>query len=176
MRVLLLAFGILLVALTVTSASATVLISNDNGGLMEDYARRFRQVRQSGEPVVIDGTCMSACTMVLGLIPRDRICATPQALLGFHAAWQVNDAGHRIASAAGTRELMSTYPAAVRAWITRQGGLKPGIMLLQGSALAAIVPPCDKVAPTVPASRMERVRGTRKASASDLRQASADFR
>ena len=42
-------------ALTITSACATVLISGDNGGLMEDYTARFQQVRQSGEPVVIDG-------------------------------------------------------------------------------------------------------------------------
>ena len=62
-------------ALTVTSASATVIISDDVGGKMRDYTTHFQQVRDSGEPVVIAGKCVSTCTMVLGLVPSDRICA-----------------------------------------------------------------------------------------------------
>ena len=31
--------------------------------------------------------CASACTIVLGAVPRDRICLTPNASLGFHAAY-----------------------------------------------------------------------------------------
>src|SRR2546430_12063950 len=41
--------------------------------------------------VVIAGTCVSACTMVLGLVPTDRICATSNAVLGFHAAWMFDN-------------------------------------------------------------------------------------
>ena len=33
-------------ALTLTSASATVIISDDIGGKMQDYTARFRQVRE----------------------------------------------------------------------------------------------------------------------------------
>src|SRR3954467_15194703 len=105
--------------LTVTSASATVIISDDVGGKMQDYTTHFRQVRDSGEPVVIAGTCISACTMVLGLVPSDRICATHNAVLGFHAAWMFDDSGKRVVSASGTQDLMQTYPAPVRAWIAR---------------------------------------------------------
>ena len=72
MRVCLIS-AVLLTALTATSASATTIISDDIGGKMRDYTTRFRQVRDSGEPVVISGTCVSACTMVLGLVPSDRI-------------------------------------------------------------------------------------------------------
>ena len=75
--------AVLLTALTATSASATIIISDDIGGKMRDYTTRFRQMRDSGEPVVISGTCVSACTMVLGFVPSDRICATPNAVLGF---------------------------------------------------------------------------------------------
>jgi len=59
---------VLLTALTATSACATIIISDDIGGKMRDY---IRQVRDSGEPVVIRGTCVSACAMVLGLVPSD---------------------------------------------------------------------------------------------------------
>src|SRR5260370_34117277 len=97
-------------ALTVTSASATEIISDDVGGKMKDYTTHFQQVRNSGEPVVISGTCVSACTMVLGLVPSDRICATPNAVLGFHTAWMFDSSGKRGVSASGTLGLMNSDP------------------------------------------------------------------
>jgi hypothetical protein len=130
-------------ALTVTSASATVIIGDDVGGKMRDYTTHFRQVRDSGEPVVIAGTCVSACTMVLGFVPSDRICATHNAVLGFHAAWMFDNSGKHFVSASGTQDLMNAYPAPVRAWIARHGGLTPKMMYLRGRDLAAIVPPCN---------------------------------
>ncbi len=161
---------------SMTSASATVLINGDNGGKMEDYTARFRRVRDAGEPVVIDGTCLSACTMVLGLVPRDRVCATPNAVLGFHAAWEFNDAGGRVASASGTRELLKTYPAAVRAWITRHGGLTPNMMFLRGRDLAAIVAPCGQASRAASNSPTRRVGSVRQAAGADPRRASFDAR
>src|SRR6266436_5003664 len=130
-------------ALTVTSASATVIISDDIGGKMRDYTTHFQQVRNSSEPVVISGTCISACTMVLGFVPSDRICATQNAVLGFHAAWMFDNSGKRVVSASGTQDLMNTYPTPVRAWIVRHGGLTPKMMYLRGRDLAAIVAPCN---------------------------------
>ena len=176
MRAQLFAAAVVSTALTITSASATVLISGDNGGLMEDYTARFQQVRQSGEPVVIDGACYSACTMVLGLVPRDQICATPNAVLGFHAAWQFDKSGGRVASALGTRDLMKTYPASVRAWIARHGGLTPNMKFVRGRDLAAIVAPCGETsrAASLPSSR--RVGSTQQARRVDARRASADAR
>lgn len=145
-------------ALTVTSASATVIISNDVGGKMRDYTTHFQQLGDSGEPVVITGTCVSACTMVLGFVPSDRICATPNAVLGFHAAWMLDDSGKRVVSASGTQDLMKTYPASVRAWIARHGGLTPRMMYLRGRDLAAIVAPCNS-SQVASASRTRRFGG-----------------
>ena len=173
MRVHLIAVAIVSAVLAATSASATVFISGDNGGKMEDYTARFRQVRDSGESIIIDGTCMSACTMVLGLVPRERICATHNAVLGFHAAWEFNKSGGRIASASGTLELMKTYPAPVRAWIARQGGLSPNMMFLQGRDLAAIVPLCDG---ETRSTQAKRTGSSRRALRGDTRHASFDAR
>ena len=163
-------------ALTVTSASATVVLNDDIGGKMEEYIARFQQVRNSGETVVIDGTCLSACTMVLGLVPRDRVCATPNAVLGFHAAWMYDKSGGRVASASGTRDLMKTYPASVRAWITRNGGLTPNMKYLRGRALAPVVRPCDSSSRTASVSREKRTVGSRQAFNRDGRRASFDAR
>ncbi len=108
--------GAVLAALVASSASATVRIVADSGGQIGPYLENLATLRNSGERVVIDGPCLSACTMVLGLVPRNQICATHNAVLGFHAAWMYDKSGSRVASASGTRELMKTYPAAVRAW------------------------------------------------------------
>lgn len=176
MRAQLIAVAVLSMALTITSASATVLIRGDNGGLMEDYIARFQQVRQSGEPVVIDGNCLSACTLVLGLVPRGQLCATPNAILGFHAAWQFDKSGTRVASPSGTRDLIKTYPASVRRWIARHGGLTPHMKFVRGRDLAAIVAPCGKDSRAASLSPVRRLASARNARRLDPRRASADAR
>ena len=145
-----------LTALTVTSSPATEIISDDIGGKMGDYATHFQQVRDAGEPVVIAGTCVSACTMVLGLVPSARICVTHNAVLGFHAAWMFDRSGKRVVSPSGTQYLMRTYPAPVRAWIARHGGLTAKMMYLRGRDLATIVQPCNS---RVASSRAKRFGG-----------------
>lgn len=164
--------AVMLTALSITSASATVLIHDDNGGRMTDYASRFLLVRQSGERVVIDGTCLSACTMVLGLVPRNRICVTSNAVLGFHAAWQPDGGGGRVTSPPATQALMETYPSPIRAWISRQGGLTPRMMFLQGRELTAIVAPCGSTLRQASAARTRRAGRVRQVLRSELRRAS----
>lgn len=176
MRTPLFAAVIIAAVLTATSASATVVLSGDSGGKMEDYAARFRQLRASGETVVIDGDCLSACTMVLGMVPRNRVCATENAVLGFHAAWMYDKSGTRVASPSGTRDLMKAYPASVRAWIARNGGLKPDMMYLRGRALAAIVPSCGSAARSASAASDKRLGAARQTHGQDTRRASLDAR
>src|SRR5579863_4470173 len=72
-------------------ASAEVRITNDPGGEVSSYVQKFQQIRASGERVVIDGPCLSACTLLTGIVPRDRVCITQRAMLGFHAASYYDD-------------------------------------------------------------------------------------
>ncbi len=124
-------------------ASATVRITSDPGGQIGSYLDHLQSLRSSGENVVIDGPCLSACTMVLGVIPRDRICVTPRARLGFHAAWRPDSADRPTTAEDGTALLMSVYPQPVRDWINRHGGLSPQLIYLSGNELAAMYPRCD---------------------------------
>lgn len=124
-------------------ASSVVIISSDKGGQIGPYYARYKQIRRTGERVVIDGVCFSACTIVLGLIPRNRLCATPNAVLGFHAAWAPGGWGRIGSSQEATRFLLDIYPAAVRRWIALRGGLSSEIILLRGRELAAFVQPCS---------------------------------
>jgi hypothetical protein len=129
-------------AMGALEASAAVRIQGDNGGQIGDYLQRYRALRQSGERVEIDGVCASACTMLLGTIPQDRICVTPRAVLEFHGAWDPTPSGGQAANSAGNRILWSTYPARVRHWISRHGGLGSHIIALRGRELAAMYPRC----------------------------------
>jgi hypothetical protein len=71
----------------VGASHAVVRIADDHGGLIGTYVDKYQGLRTSGETVIIDGLCASACTIVLGAVPHDRICVTSHANLGFHAAW-----------------------------------------------------------------------------------------
>jgi hypothetical protein len=93
--------------------------------------------------VIIDGPCFSACTMVLGVIPQERICVTSRAKLGFHAAWNPGEDGRPVTSKAATKLLMDIYPERVRSWIKERGGLTPRMMYLTGRELAAMYPTCN---------------------------------
>ena len=57
------------------------------GGLVEEYKAKYALIRDRGERVIIDGICNSACTLVLGIVPLNRVCVTPRASLGFHMAY-----------------------------------------------------------------------------------------
>lgn len=135
--------GLSLACAVAAPAGAEILIGSDSGGMIGDYVVRYQRVRQSGERVVIDGTCLSACTIVVGMIPRDRLCATRNAVLGFHSAWVPDANGRRVTSPVATQTLWGLYPSGVRQWIARRGGLTPNMLMMQGRDLAAIVPPCD---------------------------------
>src|ERR1700724_3226482 len=74
-------------------AQAEMRIRASPGGQVGPFLDLFERVRDSGERVVIDGPCLSACTLVLSLVPNDRICVTRRAVLGFHAARSVDAAG-----------------------------------------------------------------------------------
>ena len=110
------------------------------------------RLRSSGQSVVIDGPCLSACTLLLGIIPRDRICVTPRAKLGFHAAWKPGANGNKMLSREGTRALWDIYPGNVRAWLARHGGLKPKMVYLSGTELAAMYTTCPSQSQSVSAA------------------------
>src|SRR5438132_8347915 len=113
------------------AAAAEVGILSTTGGEVGEYLKLFSSMRQSGERVVIDGPCYSACTLVLSVVPSDRICVTPKAILGFHAAQLADDSGRRYPAPEATRVVAAAYPAGIRAWIGRHGGLTSRLILLR---------------------------------------------
>jgi hypothetical protein len=121
---------------------AEVRILASPGGQVGPFLELFDRVNASGERVVIDGPCLSACTLVLMTVPRERICVTRRAVLGFHAARSIDSRGRIYAEPEASLEVQEAYPAPVRDWIARRGGLTSRLLLLRGRELAAIYPRC----------------------------------
>jgi hypothetical protein len=121
---------------------AEIRILASPGGQVGPFLELFDRVRQSGERVVIDGPCLSACTLLLMTIPEERICVTRRAVLGFHAARSIDRRGRIYAEPEASRAVQEAYPAPVRDWIARRGGLTSRLLLLRGRELAAIYPRC----------------------------------
>ena len=121
---------------------AVVRIADDRGGRIGTYVDKYQGLRSSGEAVIIDGLCASACTIVLGAIPRDRICVTSHATLGFHAAWDFGANGRAITNPEATQMLYSMYPSSVKHWINARGGLTPHMIFLRGKELQSMYKPC----------------------------------
>ncbi|MFB9263733.1 hypothetical protein ACFFWD_11195 [Bradyrhizobium erythrophlei] len=126
----------------IAPARAEVRIIASPGGQVGPFIELFDKVRQSGERVVIDGPCLSACTLVLSMVPNDRICVTRRAVLGFHAARSIDGRGRLYAEPEASQEVLAAYPAPVRGWIISRGGLTSRLLLLRGRELAAIYPRC----------------------------------
>ena len=128
--------------LAATPALAEIRIIQSPGGQVGPFLDLFEKVRASGERVVIDGPCLSACTLLLSIVPGELICVTKRAVLGFHAARSIDRRGRVYAEPEASEAVLEAYPGPVRDWISRRGGLSSRLLLLKGRDLAAIYPRC----------------------------------
>lgn len=131
-----------LVLAGMAASHAAFRIADDRGGRIGTYVDRYQDLRSSGQSVMIDGLCASACTIVLGTIPHDKICVTSHATLGFHAAWDFGTNGRAITNPEATQLLFSMYPTPIRRWISHRGGLTPRMIFLRGRELLSMYKPC----------------------------------
>src|SRR6267378_7559388 len=118
-----------LCGLILPPAQAEIRILGSPGGEVGPFLELFERVRASGERVVIDGPCLSACTLVLSVVPDNRICVTRRAILGFHAARSLDRRGRMYAEPEASELVLQAYPSPVRSWIERRGGLSSRLLL-----------------------------------------------
>jgi hypothetical protein len=138
---------LLLSLLAMTPARADLHITRDHGGYVTEYKAKYQRIRDRKERVIIDGICNSACTLVFGIVPMNKVCVTPRASLGFHQAYydKAFTFGIKVTSAEGTSDLMSYYPKPVKDWISRNGGLTTEMKKIKnGEDLWKIVDPCPE--------------------------------
>ena len=133
--------------LVATPARADLRVTRDFGGFVEEYKAKYKRIRDRKERVIIDGICNSACTLVFGIVPINRICVTPRASIGFHQAYydKAFTFGIKVTSSEGTSDLMSYYPDTVKDWIRRNGGLTTEMKKIKnGGELWKIVDACPE--------------------------------
>jgi hypothetical protein len=104
---------------------APTRISLDLGGSVLKYLTDYSEARGQHTRYVLDGLCVSACTMITAEIPNDRVCVTPYAKLAFHAAFVTTAKGERVFSPEATDLLWRIYPDWVRQFLRKNGWESP---------------------------------------------------
>lgn len=122
-------------------------ISMDLGGSLLQYITDYSAARQERTRYVIDGLCVSACTLITGEIPTERICVTPFAKLAFHAAFMSNSIEGRVFSPEGTELLWRIYPKWVQQFLRGHGWAdptqdQPTLIWMEAKDLQAVYKAC----------------------------------
>jgi|SRR5579872_1086012 hypothetical protein len=134
----------LALAATTAPVLADIRILGSPGGEVGSFIKLFGEMRDTGERVIIDGPCYSACTLVLSTIPKERICVTRRAVLGFHGALLADRRGNiERAPASLNAAVAEVYPQPVQDWIARHGGLRKKMLTLRGAELYHYYPRCS---------------------------------
>ena len=100
-------------------------VTRDMGGPVDARFQKIRDLGQNQTPVRITGTCVSACTLYLGL---PQTCVMPEARLGFHGPSSAlpgiplpPDEFERV-----TQQMAAHYPPALRAWYLAEARMITG--------------------------------------------------
>jgi hypothetical protein len=143
--------GALLTAALAPASAQTVKISEDRGGVIVDFVKSYSNLRDSGGSLVIDGDCMSACTLFIGIVRPENVCATDRAALGFHSAtaYKGGDRSKPYHAAEFSALMWNLYPQKLREKLTQLGWLgddptipHPNFVILRGKTLFEFVRQC----------------------------------
>ena len=97
------------------------VLGYEPGGFISVHDRRWRDLAAKGGAVEITGLCQSACTIILGYIPKERLCIGKEAYFNFHLArYATNDN----IDLSATQWMIDRYPTEVQSWINARGGIR----------------------------------------------------
>lgn len=99
-------------------------VKDDYGGYISRYIAMYKLEAGKGTSYILDGACASACTTILGIIPKARVCTTSKGTLGFHSGyiWWFG----KWHSPYDTKLMWSFYPEEVRAVLIKNFGWDGG--------------------------------------------------
>lgn len=121
-----------------------LVITHDNGGALTTRTQKIAQMYAAGQAVAVpSGTCLSACTLYLGL---PGTCVGPTAIFGFHGPTGEN--GRKLSAAAfetWSRIMVSYYPPALQDWFMREARFRTTTYIrVSGAELIRLgVPRCE---------------------------------
>jgi hypothetical protein len=134
-------FAVTLTTLVPAKAESVVRIGSNSGGRIGEFMVKLRQHRNSDSLVKFDGSCDSACTLLMAL-PRNKTCITSNAVFRFHAP----TGGSVRTSQSAKRFMMAQYPGWVRSWISRNNGLTGRLISMDYSYASKFMRSCNQVA------------------------------
>lgn len=73
----------------INCSSDLCVIRFSPGGIIDLFAAQGRQLAADKTPVIVDGVCLSACTVLVDLA-RANVCLTKNAILGYHKSFQAS--------------------------------------------------------------------------------------
>lgn len=116
----------------------TVVIDTNWGGSIVEHYEKYSEYKRRNSLLVVDGVCISACTMISGVVPRENICVTERAIFGYHSAFVMTTEGPKY-SEMGTKLLWMILPEFVREKVRAAGwdgpSEHPSLVFVQGTEL-----------------------------------------
>jgi hypothetical protein len=128
---------------TLGGCTGDVCVVADNmGGDLLNYLMAAREALKEHKQIVIDGWCVSACSIVADRI-RSHVCITSNARFGFHKTWALVLRSDGPAYSKPGFHKSWTYTPALQRWINKKGG-EPvnGLLVMSSDEAAAFWPRC----------------------------------
>ncbi|MBC2835104.1 hypothetical protein H7F16_06260 [Gemmobacter straminiformis] len=134
----------LALVLAFSASAKAMIVTRDMGGSVRERIAQVNDLSANGTEVRIVGTCVSACTLLLG-VPT--ACVAPQARLGFHGPSTrkrglplPRDEYERVSA-----EMASLYPPQIRRWFMTTARKTTGdyILISGRDAIAMGARACD---------------------------------
>jgi hypothetical protein len=132
--------------------SADFRITFDRGGEPDRFLEKYRAIRDMAGMVIIDGQCMSSCTLLAGVIPDERICVTSRAVMAFHSVMHFDyKTGHTSHAVNETLVMWHTYPVKLRELLKSKGWDGAGesaehrtLIFIEGDELRTLFQECKE--------------------------------
>ena len=114
------AAALLGLSLSASSATAAERIRFNPGGSLSDFIESYTKAAEAESKFVIDGQCISACTLITAFIEPKNVCTTWRGYLVFHSPYFATPMGPVHAPEA-TRVLWHMYPPYVQEILKGEG-------------------------------------------------------
>jgi len=139
------------------------VLYDEPGGELSAHVARWQALAQSDDDVEIRGPCDSACTLIMGYVPTERLCFGEYASLRFHP---VRDAITDTPLEKSTKWMINSYPQDIRLWIESKGGWEKMALMqmwtLSASKLWAMgYRKCEPEAAPVPWTKRDAMKNYR---------------
>lgn len=99
--------------LKILALSLGLGLNIDYGGDLMDRMQTFEMLEKTQVTIPVEGVCISACTMYLGL---SKVCVKPGTIFGFHSAAHY-DGENWVLSPFGNAVMMGYYPEPIKKWV-----------------------------------------------------------